>query len=262
VACKMVSAVWAMGLRKIQKCVITDGDFLSILHYISSRVDHIDLEFVVVIAHKVWLQRNLIIFGGSVLSPRCLVACAREDLQEFQAAGGSSTQPFCHPQLLQSSWLRPSAGWIKLNWDAATDQQNGLMGVGLVARDSRGQVRVSLCHTMAYLTDPTVAEAFAARQGVELCNAMGFNAVKFEGDSQTIVQALLVDRAHPGSFDSIVPDTRLLLLSFPQWQVRFVRRTGNEVAHQLARMAVKHKVSHVWVESIPGFISDAVCKDL
>jgi hypothetical protein len=29
-------------------------------------------------------------------------------------------------------------GWIKLNWDAATDHQNGLIGVGLVARDSRG----------------------------------------------------------------------------------------------------------------------------
>jgi hypothetical protein len=62
----------------------------------------------------------------------------------------------------------------KLNWDAAKDQQNGLMGVGLVAYDSREQVRVSLCHTMAYLTDPTVA-----RQGVELCNSMGFNAIIF-----------------------------------------------------------------------------------
>jgi hypothetical protein len=80
---------------------------------------------------------------------------------------------------LQSSWLRPLAGWIKLNWDAAKDQQNGLMGVGLVAYDSREQVRVSLCHNMAYLTDPTVTEAFVARQGVELCNSMGFNAIIF-----------------------------------------------------------------------------------
>jgi hypothetical protein len=53
------------------------------------------------------------------------------------------------------------------------------MGVGLVAYDSREQVRVSLCHIMAYLTDPTVAEAFVARQGVELCNSMGFNAIIF-----------------------------------------------------------------------------------
>jgi ribonuclease HI len=139
---------------------------------------------------------------------------------------------------------------------------NDFQGVDLVARDSKGQVRVSLCHTMAYLTDPTAAEAFAARQGVELCYAMGFKAVIFEGDSQTIVQALLVDGVHPSYFDSMVADTRLLLSSFPQWQVRFVRRTGNVDAHQLARMAVKQKVSHVWLESIPGSISDAVCKDL
>jgi hypothetical protein len=37
-------------------------DFLSILQYISSRVDLTDLELVAVIAHKAWLQRNRIIF--------------------------------------------------------------------------------------------------------------------------------------------------------------------------------------------------------
>lgn len=40
-------------------------------------------------------------------------------------------------------------------------------------------MRVSLCLTMAYLMDPTVGVVFAARQGVELCNAMGFNAIIF-----------------------------------------------------------------------------------
>lgn len=159
-------------------------------------------------------------------------------------ATASSSQPLYPPQLLQSSWQRPPVGWIKLNWDAAMDHQNGLMGVGLVARDSRGQVQVSLCHFMPYLTDPTVAEAFAARRDVELCSAMGFTAVIFEGDSQMIVKALLVDEAQPNSFDSIIADTRLLLSSFPQWQVRFVRRTDNDIAHRLAIMAVKHKVSH------------------
>jgi ribonuclease HI len=260
--CKVVSAIWALAPRKIQKCVIPDGDFLSILQYISSRVDLTDLELVAVIAHKAWLQCNRIVFGGSVMSPRCLMECAKAELQEFHMATASSSHPLCHPLLLQSSWQRPPVGWIKLNWDAATDHQNGLMGVGLVARDSRGQVQVSLCHFMPYLTDPTVAEAFAARRGVELCSAMGFTAVIFEGDSQMIVKALLVDETQPSSFDSIVADTQLLLSSFPQWQVRFVRRTDNDVAHRLARMAVKHKVSHVWVESIPSSISDAICKDL
>jgi ribonuclease HI len=136
------------------------------------------------------------------------------------------------------------------------------MGVGLIGRDSGGTVRVASCSYMPYLTDPEKAEAFAACQGVELCRFMGYNAVILEGDAQGVVKALTVADVIPKNIDCILADTRLLLDSISQWQVLFIRRTGNVAAHRLARMALQQNVSQVWFESFSSFISEVVCKDI
>jgi hypothetical protein len=115
---------------------------------------------------------------------------------------------------------------------------------------------------MPYLTDPEKGEAFAAHQGVELCRFMGFNAVILEGDAQGVVKALTGVEDIFGNIDCILADTRLLLDSIPQWQVKFVRRTGNVATHKLARMAVKQNASKVWFESFSSSISEAVCKNI
>jgi hypothetical protein len=82
-------------------------------------------------------------------------------------------------------------------------------------------VRVASCSYMPYLTDPEKAEAFVARQGVELSRFMGFNAVILEGDVLGVVKALTVAEDIPKNIDCILADTRLLLDSIPQWQVKF-----------------------------------------
>lgn len=92
------------------------------------------------------------------------------------------------------------------------------MGVGLIACNSMGQVRVSLCHYMPYLTDATTTEAFAAHQGVELCRSIGFNAVILKGDAEVVVNALMTEGNCSSSYDSIIADTRMLMNSIQQWQ--------------------------------------------
>jgi hypothetical protein len=81
-------------------------------------------------------------------------------------------------------------------------------------------VRVASCSYMPYLTDPKKAEAFVARQGVELCRFMGFNAI-LEGNALGVVKTLTVAEDTPENIDCILADTRLLLDSIPQWQVKF-----------------------------------------
>ncbi len=51
------------------------------------------------------------------------------------------------------------------------------MGVGIVARDFMVRVRASLCTTLSYVSDPSTAEAIAARMGVEFSKAMGFRRI-------------------------------------------------------------------------------------
>jgi ribonuclease HI len=64
------------------------------------------------------------------------------------------------------------------------------MGMGIIARDSLGNVWGSMCSYMKYLTDPATVEAYAARWGVEFCRDMGFQSVILEGDAQVKVKAI------------------------------------------------------------------------
>lgn len=55
------------------------------------------------------------------------------------------------------------------------------MGVGLVARDHKGKVQGSKCIVLSYVTDPVVAEAIAARYGVEFYQDLAFPMIVVEG---------------------------------------------------------------------------------
>jgi len=229
------------------------------------------LELMAITAHKLWIRRNSVIFGGKVLSPSCLLKCAKDTLFEFQEACSSPLTNLGVVSALPTNlgagtsvryhWTNPSEGWIKLNWDAAIDSNSNTMGLGLVARDFTGKVRAMMCNFLPYVTDPAVAEAFAARQGAILARDMGFQKVVLEGDSQVIVQALNSESVCAVAYASLVADTRTLLQTFPAWCVDFIRREGNVVAHHLARLAVSNRVFQVWVESFPDSVCDLVCLD-
>ncbi|GLT72939.1 hypothetical protein SLA2020_448330 [Shorea laevis] len=51
-------------------------------------------------------------------------------------------------------WKKPVDGVIKLNWDAAIDERNNRMGVGVIFRDATGAVLASMCSIVPFVTDP------------------------------------------------------------------------------------------------------------
>jgi hypothetical protein len=175
------------------------------------------LELMAITAHTLWIRRNSVIFGGKVLSPSCLLKCAKDTLFEFQEACSSPLTNLGVVSALPTNlgagtsvryhWTNPSEGWIKLNWDAAIDSNSNSIGLGLVGRDSTGKVWAMMCNFLAYLTDPALAEAFAARQGAILARDMGFQKVVLEGDSQVIVQALNSESGCVIPYASLVADT-------------------------------------------------------
>jgi hypothetical protein len=87
-------------------------------------------------------------------------------------------------------WKAPESGWLKVNWDASVEKNQGRMGFGVVVRNEKGDVIAAQCQSTLGLFDPAVAEARAALLGVPLCRECGFMRVHFEGDAQTVVNAV------------------------------------------------------------------------
>ena len=56
----------------------------------------------------------------------------------------------------------------------------------------------------------------------------------------------------------MLEEAKELLNGSRSWEIRHVRRTANEVAHRVAKMAVSSNVNHLWLKMIPPCIRDIV----
>jgi hypothetical protein len=82
----------------------------------------------------------------------------------------------------------------------------------------------------------------------------GLERVQFESDSQVLVEAIRTKRQSNSEFLSIVNDILLLMLSCANFEVKFVMRQMNSVAHTLAR-AVNSWTSFRRFEIIPHILN-------
>lgn len=151
-------------------------------------------------------------------------------------------------------WKPPLTGWAKANWDAALDRQLGRLGLGVVVRDSCGNLLAGRCTAQVGCLAPAAAEAKVVLLAIQLCREMGLSQVHFEGDAKSVVDS--VNSAHVDSswMGHVVDDIRLEVQAFPQWQLFFVRREGNQVAHLLAKYAVRHFENNLWLSMPPDCI--------
>jgi hypothetical protein len=70
------------------------------------------------------------------------------------------------------------------------DKNSRKMGVGIIFKDSIGEVLVTLLASKEYIIEHDIAEAMAALRAVRLCCELGFYKVVLEVDALQVVQAL------------------------------------------------------------------------
>ena len=82
-------------------------------------------------------------------------------------------------------WCAPPSDVIKLNAEASISN-DGWVGLGVVARDSRGQVIFSAVRRCRAYWPPELAECKAVHMAVRLAILHGLSNVIFESDSQAV----------------------------------------------------------------------------
>nr|XP_023921584.1 uncharacterized protein LOC112033036 [Quercus suber] len=87
-------------------------------------------------------------------------------------------------------WYPPPNTCFKGNFDAALFDGLDCAGIGVVLRDSSGNVIAALSQWIDHTSSVELAEALAARRAVVLARELSLFDVIFEGDCLRIVQAL------------------------------------------------------------------------
>lgn len=177
-------------------------------------------------------------------------------LEALEKKGGKSIPT----QGNKETWEPPPAGVVKVNTDASLVNRE-VRGLGAVIRDHRGGLVASTCTTMKGSWDVVTSEACAVRFGMKIARSLGFDHVIFETDSTQVVHALNCRTYKADYFSTFVKDCDHLANDFSFVKFMVARRSCNQAAHKLAKLAYGIDGTKVWIDGRPCEIMASVGAD-
>ncbi|GLT37272.1 hypothetical protein SLA2020_116020 [Shorea laevis] len=162
----------------------------------------------------------------------------------------------------EARWTPPEAGFVKLNTDGAISTVRHSFGMGAILRDCAGEVVAAMACPGQGAVDATVAEACSLLKALKWAQDLSLTKIIMESDCACIVTTLNTESfTANSSLSSILLDCKMIMASFHACRVQHVHRTGNSVAHELAKGALQAEADEYWMGAIPEDIAHVVARD-
>ncbi|KAL0017269.1 hypothetical protein SO802_004338 [Lithocarpus litseifolius] len=162
----------------------------------------------------------------------------------------------------QKLWRPPPRECFKTNYDGAMFDESDEAGLGVVIRNSEGQVMVALSEKIKKPPSVVALELLAARRAAALVSETGFQQSCFKGDLEVVVKALCGSGLEKSAVGHILKDTLSTVSLLQSFSFSHVNRQGNAVAHALAQRARLSFPLQVWMESVPLDLNAVILVDL
>ena len=105
-------------------------------------------------------------------------------------------------------WSCPPEGVFKVNFDATLFENNGSAGIGMVIRDSEGEIIVVLSQRTPIPFSVEMAKAMAARRALIFAQELSLSMVMMEGDCLRVVSVLNSSVSCNMLYGNVVEETR------------------------------------------------------
>ncbi|KAK6141537.1 hypothetical protein DH2020_024722 [Rehmannia glutinosa] len=178
--------------------------------------------------YTIWDSRNKLTFRDQSMSQLTGHQMAASKLEEFNKVVAGGRHLMTHK--MNDQWHPLEVGFVKINTDASLIENKG-SGLGVIIRDSRGQVLSSLMYKVNSNCAIKVAEAVACRARLKLAREMNFQKVYLETDNITLYHKLRKRAEDLSYMGNIVDDIYNLIPFFETVIPSFIRRSRNFLAH-------------------------------
>jgi ribonuclease HI len=223
------------------------------------------MEIISALCYHIWKARNYLIFQNKNIPAMDIIQQAQHSIVEYQQHLKNDTKPNQRPS--QSSrhndcnWIPPPRAALKLNVDAHRLAGDGHWGIGLVLRREDDSCVGAATRDGWGLTEAIEAEALDLSATIEFLKGFQHNDVIIELDNQFVVKAVN-HRVFPRKYwGQIARCGEEFLSENPRCSIRWVKRTGNKVAHYFARRA-EIEPNSTWMGFAPPCISNHIQKDV
>jgi ribonuclease HI len=186
---------------------------------------------------------------------RSVAAAAR-----VSAVDGLSTARVSHGmQLLR--WEKPRDGWWKCNVDASLTQNPNMVAWGWCIRDARGAFIAAGTNSCSSNVSVAEAEALGLLEAMREATVHGWFNIIFESDAKVVVDAIHATHHGNSEWSSLISSIKLLLHSYPNFEVKFIKWQANIATHTLARAAYSWP-SCMFFNSVPGCIEPFIINEM
>ncbi|KAK9988503.1 hypothetical protein SO802_028742 [Lithocarpus litseifolius] len=258
--CEKVQTVWATDFGWVDKNTAAAGSFSDLVQLIREKPHTFPLFSIT--AWSLWHHRNKSRLQVPSLPLVQIGVFAQDYLRSFKTrvSQASHSTGSGHPS--QKHWLPPPPECFKANFDGAMFNESDEAGLGVVIRNSRGQVMVALSEKIKKPPSVVALELLAARRAAVLVSETGFQNSVFEGDSLAVVKSLQGSGMENSAVGHILKDTLSIVSLLKSFSFSHVNRQGNAVAHALAQRARLSFPLQVWMESVPPDLNAVLLADL
>ncbi|KAF5475840.1 hypothetical protein F2P56_007604 [Juglans regia] len=124
-----------------------------------------------------------------------------------------------------------------MNWDAALNEEEGLLGIEGILRDCNGQVIGTIQAKRRLKLSAYNGEAYAMMMSSIFFKELCVTKFILEGDAMQVVNLLNTPQTNWNYGGLLIKDAKQLISTFVEWTVVHTKREGNTAAHLLAQNA-------------------------
>ena len=224
--------------------------------------DHITLTANII--WQLWKARNARQYEGKYRDHLSIIEIANNEWLEFQEE--QTEQEAKHRtgtrhQLLNHQWRPPDIGIVRINTDAAVPIKLAGAGLGMVARDSHGNLVEARGIRKYSRGGAELEEADAIRQGLVMAKEAGWREIEVQSDCKAVIERIHTKGREEAPIGTIMEDIKQLCGMFQCCTFLFIKRDGNRCAHQMAQFATKLVSNVIWKQSFPLWLKESIHED-
>jgi ribonuclease HI len=162
---------------------------------------------------------------------------------------------------IRTAWEAPQQDWVKINVDGALDSASGDGGIGIVIRNSKGEVLLTAWQYISRGANAEEVEAMACKEGLVLAAKWCRQCAILETDCASVAAMLAAESGLRSGLKFVIDEALEAGRSLPRWRVVHRKRESNGVAHELAQLAKRTKLDAVWHFAAPVCVEQLIARE-
>lgn len=246
--CSTVTHLWPM----LDPILVLPPDkaFSDIIVDWHSSLDEERFNKTLVFLWLLWYRRNLAIFQQKFFNDDYWIVKCKDTVADLLRFAGKEENERKHgiPAVSQR-WRPPEEGCIKVNSDARVSNM-GWTGLGVVGRDTNGDVIFAAVKRVMTNWTPLVAEAQSMLFGLCIAKEQGWRRICCESDCLQLVNLVTSGAVSDFRVGNTIDDILDFSSVLESLEWNHVHRNLNSVAHTLAALEVEDGF-RIWNNAVP-----------